>query len=73
MGLREQIKQTESEEQIVALLKAAQKYKFASERTKRSWKSTAKYRIAQLTSSDIAQEASAEAISSKKSSKKKNK
>lgn len=73
MGLREQIKQTESEEQIVALLKSAQKYEYASERTKRSWKSTAKYRIAQLTSLDTAQDASSDATSSKKTSKKKNK
>ena len=73
MGLREQIKQAESEEQIIALLKATQKYKFASERTKRALKSTVKYRIAQLTSLDLAQEASTEATTLKKSSKKKNK
>lgn len=48
MGLRESIKNAQSESEVLSLLSSGTKYKFASERTKRSWKSTARYRISQM-------------------------
>jgi hypothetical protein len=49
MGLREQIKNAGSEAEISDLLKVGKKYEFASDATQRSWKSTAKFRLSQLT------------------------
>jgi hypothetical protein len=72
MGLREQIKVAKSESEVSSLLQIGQKYEFASDYTKRSWKSTAKYRIAELSSSDVAQTPE-KSVVSKKSSKKKSK
>lgn len=56
-GLREQIKHAQSEKEITDLLIKSKTYEWASEFTKRAWKSTAKFRIAQLTSNDPAQTA----------------
>lgn len=73
MGIREQIKQMESEEHILALIKDAQKYQYASMRTKRAWKSTAKHRIKQLNFSDSSQKDSTKVASSNKVSKNRSK
>lgn len=48
MGLREQIKNANSDSEIVALLKNGDKFEFVSEHTKRAWKSTARLRLSQL-------------------------
>ena len=55
MGLREQIKTATSETEVTSLLSKAQSFEFASDRTKKSWKSTARFRLAQLSSNDTAQ------------------
>ena len=55
MGLREQIKTANSESEVSTLLSQGKNFEFASDRTKQSWKSTARFRIAQLTSGDTAQ------------------
>jgi len=55
MGLREQIKTANSESEISTLLSKGRNFEFASERTKQSWRSTAKFRLAQLTNGDTAQ------------------
>lgn len=55
MGLREQIKQAKTESEVTELVSKGRSYEWASDYTKRSWKSTAKFRIAQLTSGDVAQ------------------
>jgi hypothetical protein len=55
MGLREQIKTANSESEVSTLLSKGRNFEFASERTKQSWRSTAKFRLAQLTSGDTAQ------------------
>jgi len=69
MGLREQIKNAKTAPDVDSLLRTGSKYEFASPRTKQSWKSTARYRLAQLTNPVPAQEASAEATPVKKSKK----
>lgn len=48
MGLREKIENANSEQEIVDLLKQGEKFEFANESTKRSWKSTARFRLTQL-------------------------
>lgn len=73
MGLREQIKCANSESEISTLLSKGKNFEFASDRTKQSWKSTARFRIAQLNSSDLAQSPTKSVESKKSSSKKKNK
>lgn len=55
MGLREQIKTATSESEVTTLLSKGQTYEFASDRTKKSWKSTAKLKLAELSSNDPAQ------------------
>jgi len=55
MGLREKIKYAESESDIVSLLKTGDTYNLASDYTKRAWKSTARFRLAQLNSNDVVQ------------------
>lgn len=72
MGLREQIKCANSESEISALLLNGKNFEFASNRTKQSWKSTARFRIAQLNSADVVQ-SSKKSVDSKKSSSKKKK
>ena len=54
-GLREKIKNANSKEEIDELLKTGKNFEFASVETKRAWVSTAKFRIAQLSSNDTAQ------------------
>lgn len=73
MGLREQIKCANSESEISTLLSKGKNFEFVSDRTKQSWKSTARFRIAQLNSSDLAQSPTKPVESKKSSSKKKNK
>lgn len=69
MGLREQIKVANSESEVTDLLSKAKSFEFASERTKQSWKSTARFRIAQLTGGDTAQSPE-KSVNTKKSKKK---
>lgn len=73
MGLREQIKTANSDSEIASLLTKAQSFEFASEKTKKSWKSTARFRLAQLSSNDVAQVPENTVESKKPSKKKKNK
>lgn len=70
MGLREQIKNANSESEITSLLTKAQSFEFAADKTKKSWKSTARFRLAQLSSKDVAQNTE-KSVESKKSYKKK--
>jgi len=55
MGLREQIKVATNESEIASLLSKGKTFEFASELTKQAWRSTAKFRLAQLSSGDTAQ------------------
>jgi hypothetical protein len=48
MGLREKIKHADDESSLLSLIKTGDSYKYASERTKRSWKSTARYRLSEI-------------------------
>jgi len=48
MGLREQIKNAGSVAEINDLISKSMTFDYASDRTKSSWKSTAKFRIAEL-------------------------
>lgn len=54
-GLREKIKNANSKEEIDELLITGKNFEFASVETKRAWISTAKFRIAQLSSNDSTQ------------------
>ena len=54
-GLREKIKNANSKEEIDELLKTGKNFEFASVETKRAWLSTAKFRLAQLSSNNNAQ------------------
>lgn len=54
-GLREKIKNANSKDEIDELLKTGKNFEFASIETKRAWVSTAKFRLAQLSSNDTAQ------------------
>ena len=74
MGLREQIKSATSELEITELLSKSKTFTEASDLTRRAWKSTARFRIAQLNSNDPAQTPKSTVTPPKKnSSKKKNK
>lgn len=55
MGLREQIKSASSEAEVTSLLSKGQTFDLVSDRTKRSWKSTARFRLAQLSNNDPSQ------------------
>lgn len=70
MGLREQIKNATSDTQIAELLNTGKKYEWASARTQRSWKSTARFQLALLNSNDSAQPAEIPAGKSEVSKKK---
>jgi hypothetical protein len=48
MGLREQIKNAGSVAEINDLIAKSKTFEYASDRTKNSWKSTAKFRIVEL-------------------------
>lgn len=48
MGLREQIKNAGSVADINDLISKSKTFEYASDRTKSSWKSTAKFRIVEL-------------------------
>jgi len=70
MGLKEQIKKANSESEIFSLLSKGKSFEFATEDTRRAWKSAAKVRLSMLGINEVVQttELSTE---SKKSSKKK--
>ena len=70
MGLREQIKNAKSEAEIAELISKGKTYEWASDRTKSSWKSTSKFRIAELSNSIPAQTAPVDATHPKKVAKK---
>lgn len=61
MGLREQIKNAGSEAEINQLISNGKTYEWASDRTKNSWKSTAKFRIAELSTTIPSQPAPSDA------------
>lgn len=72
MGLRQQIKNAGSEEEINKLVSTSETYLYASDRTKNSWNSTTKNRIRELSTQDSEQPAPSKTSPVKKSSKKKN-
>ena len=49
MGLREQIRKANNDSEIKSLLDKGKSYEFASNITKNSWRSTARFRLAELT------------------------
>ena len=51
MGLREQIKNAESEAEINVLLSKGNAFEYASNKTKNAWKSTAKFRMMKFNNS----------------------
>jgi hypothetical protein len=55
MGLRQEIKSADSESEIMALLNKGRSFEFASEHTQHAWKSTAKFRLTELSSKDATQ------------------
>lgn len=57
MGLREQIENAGSVAEINDLISKSKTFEYASDRTKNSWKSTAKFRIAELSNTVPAQTA----------------
>jgi hypothetical protein len=71
-GLREQIKHAQSEKEVTELLLKGKTYEWASEFTKRAWKSTAKFRLAELSNS-IPSQTPDQPVESKKILKKKKK
>ena len=71
MNLREQIKSANSEAEIINLLSTGNKFTYASDKTKRSWKSTAKFRLSQLSSGDVTPIADKTVVSKKTNKKKK--
>jgi len=48
MGLREQIRKSNSESEIASLLSKGNNFEMASKLTKSSWKSTARLRLSEL-------------------------
>lgn len=57
MGLKEQIKSLNSQEEIYSLLnKGLSNYEYASKQTKNSWKNAAKIRIEQIMSGKVTTE-----------------
>lgn len=70
MGLREQIKQANSESEISTLLSKGKSYEFASEVTQKAWKSTARFRLAELNNPVPAQSPTEKITPVKKSNKK---
>jgi predicted RNase H-like HicB family nuclease len=73
MGLREQIKNAKSEAEVAELTSKGKSYEWASDRTKNAWKSTAKFRIAELSNPIPTQTAPSDATHSKKTKKTKTK
>ena len=55
MGLREQIRKANSDSEIKSLLEKGKSFEFASNITKNSWRSTARFRLAELTNPTPAQ------------------
>lgn len=55
MGLREQIKNATSDNDVAQLLVTGKSYQFASDRTKSSWRSTAELRLVELSNPSTAQ------------------
>lgn len=73
MGLREQIKNANSESEISSLLLKGKDFEFASNITRQAWKSTARYRLAELISNDSAKTPIVPNEAKKPSKKKKDK
>ena len=74
MGLKEQIKKAISESEIFSLLSKGKSFEFATEDTRRAWKSSAKARLSVLGMNDDVQtvnQTTDQSTESKKSSKKK--
>jgi len=55
MGLREQIKNASSVDEVNTLISKGKSFDMASVRTRQSWRSTARFRIAQLDSNNPVQ------------------
>lgn len=72
MGLREQIKNAATEAELTDLLSKGKNFELASEYTKRAWKSTARFRLAELNNPVPAQNPSKPVVN-KKTAKKKTK
>jgi hypothetical protein len=75
MGLREQIKNAESEAEINVLLSKGNAFEYASNKTKNAWKSTAKFRMMKFNNSIPVQSDTAQTdldLSVKKKTKTKN-
>ena len=72
MGLREQIRKANSDSEIKSLLEKGKSFEFASNITKNSWRSTARFRLAELTNPVPAQTPD-NAVESKKLKKNKGK
>ncbi len=70
IGLREQIKHAQSEKEVSELLLKSKSYEWASEFTKRAWKSTAKSRLAELSNPVPTQVAPSNTTQPKKTAKK---
>jgi hypothetical protein len=70
MGLREQIRKANSDSEIKSLLDKGKSFEFASNITKNSWRSTARFRLAELTNPIPVQNAS-KPVESKKIKKNK--
>ena len=70
MGLREQMKKAGSEAEIAELISKSKTYNWASDRTKSAWKSTAKFRIAELSNTIPVQTAPVDATHPSKITKK---
>lgn len=69
MGLREKIKNASSEEEIKNLLSEGKNFEFASNITKNAWKSTARFRLTEL-SNPVPVQTPEKSIVSKKTKKK---
>lgn len=70
MGLKEQIRNANSDSEISSLLSKGKSFEFASENTRRAWKSTARVRLEILNSKDVVQ-TTEKSTDPKKSPKKK--
>lgn len=71
MGLREDIKNAVSSTDVESLLNKGKSFEFASNRTRQSWKSTARFRIVELTNPVPAQNSEKPVKSEKKKTVKK--
>ena len=72
MGLREQIRKANSDSEIKSLLEKGKSFEFASNITKNFWRSTARFRLAELTN-PIPTQTPSKPVESKKVKKNKGK